>query len=331
MRAPLRCFGRGFASDGLTARRSVPPSAPAAKRPSPASTNGCRRRAARPLIEGVRLASRSCRKTASPAEILATLPVAIAALLRQRQGRRRSPPTRRAAPPTICLRMVHGAPVARSWPTRSTTYFTAVIDNGLNTSAFTARVVASSRRLAGLRRARRLLRLYRAAARRRAGPDPRHARRGGGERRRRRLGRAQARRRRAADGVRPPRLPLRRPARHVLRSALDRIGETLGPGTGRLAFAAEVERAVAAAFAQLKPGRPPLQPNVEINAALLLDAVGFPRDAFTPVFAVGARAGWLAHAMEQQKEGRLVRPSSRLCRPAAGLGRRGVTIDPWSD
>jgi citrate synthase len=42
-----------------------------------------------------------------------------------------------------------------------------------------------------------------------------------------------------------------------------------------------------------------LQPNVEINAALLLDAVGIPREAFTAVFAVGRCAGWLAHAMEQ--------------------------------
>ncbi|MGC2414425.1 MAG: citrate/2-methylcitrate synthase, partial [Stellaceae bacterium] len=59
-----------------------------------------------------------------------------------------------------------------------------------------------------------------------------------------------------------------------------------------------------------KPGRPPLQPNIEINAALLLDAVGLPRGAFTPVFAVARGAGWLAHAMEQRREGRLVRPSS---------------------
>ena len=45
-----------------------------------------------------------------------------------------------------------------------------------------------------------------------------------------------------------------------------------------------------------------MQPNIEINAALLLDAVGFPREAFTAVFAVARCAGWLAHAMEQQQE-----------------------------
>src|SRR5207248_3105811 len=73
------------------------------------------------------------------------------------------------------------------------------------------------------------------------------------------------------------------PRATLLRQALERLGDSLGPGIGRLAFAAEVERAVGAAFARLKPGRPPLQTNVEINAALLLDAVGLPREAFTPV------------------------------------------------
>ena len=53
-------------------------------------------------------------------------------------------PTRRAAPPTICLRMVHGQPVAPVMAEALDTLFRRVIDNGLNTSAFTARVVASS-------------------------------------------------------------------------------------------------------------------------------------------------------------------------------------------
>jgi citrate synthase len=101
----------------------------------------------------------------------------------------------------------------------------------------------------------------------------------------------------------------------ILRDALRRLGDRLGPAAGRLAFAAEVERSVAAAFAKVKPGRPPLQPNVEINAALLLDAVGLPRDAFMPVFAVARCAGWLAHAMEQRREKRLVRPSSAYIGP----------------
>jgi citrate synthase len=34
-----------------------------------------------------------------------------------------------------------------------------------------------------------------------------------------------------------------------------------------------------------------------------------------PVFAVARGAGWLAHAMEQQVEGRLIRPSSAYIGP----------------
>jgi hypothetical protein len=44
--------------------------------------------------------------------------------------------------------------------------------------------------------------------------------------------------------------------------------EQLGPSIGRLAFAAEVERGVGEVFARVKPGRPALKSNVEINAAL---------------------------------------------------------------
>jgi citrate synthase len=105
------------------------------------------------------------------------------------------------------------------------------------------------------------------------------------------------------------------PRAAILRGALERLGAHLGPSARRLVFAGEVERAVGDAFARLKPGRPPLQPNVEINAALLLDAVGLPRDAFTPVFAVARAAGWLAHAMEQRTLQRLIRPSSSYIGP----------------
>ena len=91
--------------------------------------------------------------------------------------------------------------------------------------------------------------------------------------------------------------------------------ERLGPGAGRLAFAAEVERAGARGIRAPEAGPPAAVANVEMNAALLLDAVGIPREAFTPVFAVARCAGWLAHAMEQRQTGRLIRPSSAYIGP----------------
>ena len=57
------------------------------------------------------------------------------------------------------------------------------------------------------------------------------------------------------------------------------------------------------------PNRP-LDTNVEFFTAILLDALAIPRQAFTPIFAVARAAGWTAHAREQQRTGRLMRPSS---------------------
>jgi citrate synthase len=272
------------------------------------------------IVEGVRLALAHLPDAAEPATILATLPVAIAALLRQRQGEAPLAPDPGLTTAADLLRMVHGQPVEPAMAEALDTYWTALIDNGLNTSAFTARVIASSR--ASLACA--ALGAYCAFTGPLHGgaPGPTldlldEAEASGdvgawAERKLRSGDRLMGFGHRVFKGGDPRAL--------ILRDALRRLGDRLGPGAGRLTFAAEVERAVADAFARAKPGRPALQPNVEINAALLLDAVGLPRDAFMPVFAVARCAGWLAHAMEQQREGRLVRPSSAYIGPRPGNG-----------
>ena len=264
----------------------------------------------RPPVEGVRLALASLPEDSAPADILATLPVAIAALLRRRAGAEPVPPDPARGTADDLLRMTHGKPVAPAMAETLDTYFAVVFENGLNTSGFTARVVASSR--ASLASA--ALGAYCAFT----GPlhggapgptlDMLDEAEASGDVAAWAEGKLAAGERLMGFGHRVFRLGDPRAA--LLRQALERLGNALGRGAGRLAFAAEVERAVAAAFARLKPGRPPLQANIEINAALLLDAVGFPRDAFMPVFAATRGAGWLAHAMEQQKEGRMIRPSS---------------------
>jgi citrate synthase len=43
----------------------------------------------------------------------------------------------------------------------------------------------------------------------------------------------------------------------------------------------------------------------------LLHGLGFETPWFTPVFALGRLAGWIAHAAEQQRRGKLIRPESR--------------------
>ena len=103
------------------------------------------------------------------------------------------------------------------------------------------------------------------------------------------------------------------PRAEAMRESLQRMGQL----ATRLDFATRLEAAVAAAIERVKPGRT-LPPNVEIVATLLLDAVGFPREGFTPVFAACRVAGWLAHAMEQQKTGRMIRPTSAYVGPPVG-------------
>jgi len=82
----------------------------------------------------------------------------------------------------------------------------------------------------------------------------------------------------------------------------------------RLAFAELVERTALEVLRRAKPGRS-LQTNVEFYTAVLLEAAGFPADAFTCVFAMGRIAGWIAHAREQAMTGRLIRPQSRYVGP----------------
>ena len=103
---------------------------------------------------------------------------------------------------------------------------------------------------------------------------------------------------------------VRDPRADVLKGAIERLA---GSGNG-LPFAGEVEAYIRAALRREKPDRP-LDTNVEFFTAILLDALAIPRQAFTPVFAVARAAGWTAHAMEQQRTGRLIRPSSAYIGP----------------
>jgi citrate synthase len=85
----------------------------------------------------------------------------------------------------------------------------------------------------------------------------------------------------------------------------------------RLDLARAVETAAAKILRERKPDRP-LAANVEFYTAVLLDAVGLPREQFAATFAVGRTAGWCAHVLEQRRVGRLVRPASKYVGPMPG-------------
>ena len=106
---------------------------------------------------------------------------------------------------------------------------------------------------------------------------------------------------------------VRDPRAAVLERATLRL-EQAGVRTGRLDLARGVERAAEGALKAKYPNRP-LRANVEFYTAVLLDAVGLDRAAFSPTFAVGRTAGWCAHAVEQRAVGKLIRPDSRYIGP----------------
>jgi citrate synthase len=78
-----------------------------------------------------------------------------------------------------------------------------------------------------------------------------------------------------------------------------------------------VEQKSLALLAEYKPGRN-LQTNVEFYTALLLHGLGLETELFTPTFAIGRTAGWIAHCREQLATGRIIRPQSRYVGPHFG-------------
>jgi citrate synthase len=234
------------------------------------------------------------------------------AIIRLRNGQQPIPPDPSLGHAADTLRMLHGKPPTAAQAAGLDTYLVTVCDHGLNASTFAARVVASTG--AGLTSA--------VLAALSALKGPLH-------------GGAPGPVLDMLDAVGAP-----ENAEPWLSAALDR-GERL-PGFGhriyrvrdpradalkaalsgldvpRLALAEAVEATATALLRRKKPDRP-LDTNVEFYTALLLEALGFPRESFTAVFAMGRSCGWIAHAREQAQSGRLIRPLSRYIGPRPPL------------
>ena len=102
---------------------------------------------------------------------------------------------------------------------------------------------------------------------------------------------------------------VRDPRAEVLGTAAEQMFQADGD-MALYELAKTVEETAVRLLAIHKPGRN-LQTNVEFYTALLLHGLGLETDIFTPTFAIGRTAGWLAHCFEQMKYGRLIRPQSR--------------------
>ena len=107
---------------------------------------------------------------------------------------------------------------------------------------------------------------------------------------------------------------VRDPRADVLAVAAERLFTRAGD-MSLYKLARSVETTAIRLLEEYKPGRR-LQTNVEFYTALLLHGLGLEVSLFTPVFAMSRVSGWIAHAIEQRAEGRLIRPQSEYDGPS---------------
>ena len=262
-------------------------------------------------LEATRLLLAAVPDASTPAQIAAALPVGIAALIRSRSGKPPVAPDPSLTTAADFLRMLTGEAIEERFAQALDAYMSTVIDNGLSASTFAARVIISTR--ASLASA--VVGAYGAFTGAPHGGAPGLAldllddvAKGGDDVDATIERKLAAGERLMGFGHRVFRL--RDPRADMLRAALLR----LDANSPRLAFAKRVERAAVAALERRKPGRR-LEANIEMDAALLLDAIGLPRTAFTPVFAMARSPAWIAHALEQSRSGRMIRPASAYVGP----------------
>jgi citrate synthase len=241
--------------------------------------------------------------------VIACFPTIVAAYWRYRQGEDRIRPREDLRHAANYLYMLTGEEPTDAADRGLETYLNTVVDHGLNASTFSARVVVSTES--------DLVSSATAAVGTLKGPlhggapgpvletlrevhasgDPEQYVREALDAGERLMG----------FGHRVYRV--RDPRAAVLETAAERFFEA----DGDAAFfdtARRFEDVATELLAEHKPDRR-LETNVEFYTAMLLDGVGVPMELFTATFAVSRVGGWMAHALEQRADNRLIRPSSR--------------------
>jgi citrate synthase len=103
-------------------------------------------------------------------------------------------------------------------------------------------------------------------------------------------------------------------------TVLQELAEHVFVETGRpkmYEMAVELERVAAGTL-----GPKGIYPNVDFYSGIVYQALGIPRDLFTPIFAISRVVGWLAHWLEQLKGNRIFRPEQIY------VGKRDVPYVP---
>jgi len=92
------------------------------------------------------------------------------------------------------------------------------------------------------------------------------------------------------------------PRATVLQELAERVFTDCGK-PAQYDMAVEMERVMAE-----KLGPKGIYPNVDFYSGIVYQALGIPRDLFTPIFAIARVAGWLSHWLEQLHNNRIYRP-----------------------
>jgi len=241
--------------------------------------------------------------------VVAAMPTIVAAYWRFRQGADPVSPRTELGHAANYLYMLRGEEPSQSAVRGLETYLNTVVDHGLNASTFAARTVVSTEA--------DLVSAATAAVGALKGPlhggapgpvlkmiQEAHDRGNCEEVVRARL---DAGERLMGFGHRVYR------ARDPRADVLSAAAEQFYAGAGRenvFETARELEAVGSRLLAERKPDRR-LETNVEFYTAVLLHGIGLPAELFSPTFAVSRAGGWVAHALEQKRNNRLVRPVAR--------------------
>lgn len=243
---------------------------------------------------------------------LATVPVAVAAWQAAQADETPTPPDEELGHAADYLRMVTG----EADPDKSRAleqYLMTVSDHGLNASTFTARVIASTRSdlISAVVGAVGALKgpLHGGAP----GPVLEMFDAIGTADRAESWLREELEAGNRIMGMGHRVYRVRDPRAAVFEETVATLSDSAG-APGRIELARAVEEAAEEVLAEKYPDRD-LRANVEFYTAVLLDAVGLPRELFSATFAVGRTAGWCGHVREQSDADTLIRPRARYTGP----------------
>jgi citrate synthase len=251
------------------------------------------------------------------ARLTAAISVFAAAWARKHSGANAVPPDPSRGHAADYLGMLRGTAAKPHEVRALDAYFVTVVDHGLNASTFAARVVAStgSDLVSAITAAIGALKgpLHGGAP----GPVLDLLDQVGSPDRAKGVLESEMDARRRIMGMGHRVYRVRDPRAAVLEAAVERLREaTLAESdsdaarvTARLELSRAVEREATALLALRYPSRA-LRANVEFYTAVLLEAIGVPRELFSATFATARVAGWTAHVDEERRKGRLIRPTS---------------------